>query len=205
MREIKRYADVGLHRRMCEIIRRHSENKQDIRDIASQLIEWQNVKRILDLGCGYGWFEEAIDGSFDLIMGIDPFEENRNEFLKVCSRISKEVCFKKAILPTPIDMPEGHFDLILSIYSLYFFPDMITEAKRLLNKEGVFLTITHSESMLEEGERYFSFRNLKQIIRRFSAENGEETLKRVFSRVSYVDYPNNLLFFRKTERTYGHT
>ena len=121
MREIKRYADVGLHRRMCEIIRRHSENRQDIREIASQLIEWQNVKRILDLGCGYGWFEEAIDGSFDLIMGIDPFEENRNEFLKVCSRISKEVCFKKAILPTPIDMPEGHSDLILSIYSLYFF------------------------------------------------------------------------------------
>jgi SAM-dependent methyltransferase len=149
---------------------------------------------MLDLGCGYGWFEEVLENRLDLVTGIDCLDENKAGFLKAAKRIAKKAMFEKLQLPVPIEMPSNSFDLIVSAYSLYFFPEAIPEAKRLLCPEGVFLVITHSESMLKEGEDFFDFKNLREVIKHFSAENGETILKRYFSRVTSIDYPNALLF-----------
>jgi len=191
---IKSYADFASHKRIGELIKSYSENKEDIRDIAKHEIKWNKILAVLDLGCGYGWFEEALGNRFDLVYGIDCLAENEEGFLRVAKSIAKKAIFKQARLPLPIEMPSESFDLIVSAYSLYFFPEIIPEAKRLLCPDGTFLIITHSESMLKEGEEFFDFSNLSEVIKKFSAENGGAALKKHFSRVISINYPNNLLF-----------
>jgi len=191
---IKSYADLILHREIGELIKRHSENEEDIRNIAKREIMKNTTRTLLDLGCGYGWFEESLEEKINLIFGIDCLNENKKEFLRTAKRISKRAVFIKMKLPLPIKLPDESFDLIVSAYSLYFFPEIIPEVKRLLCSEGIFLVMTHSESMLTEGEDFFDFNNLRKIIRQFSAENGDATLKKYFSRVTSIDYRNTLFF-----------
>jgi SAM-dependent methyltransferase len=191
---IKSYANLTFHRKISELIKDHSENKEDIRDIATREIKWNKTRTLLDLGCGYGWFEEGLEEGLDLVLGIDCLDENKAGFLKAAEKIAKKSLFERIQLPSPIEMPSDSFDLVVSAYSLYFFPEAITEVKRLLRPEGVFLVITHSESMLIEGEDFFNFSNLREVIRNFSAENGEAALKKYFSRIKSIDYQNALLF-----------
>jgi SAM-dependent methyltransferase len=191
---IKTYSDLPFHKMIGELIKAHSENKRDIRDVAKGLIDMKKVRAMLDLGCGYGWFEEALEGQFDLILGIDCLEVNGAAFLKTAESISKKAVFKRMTLPKPTEIETECFDLVVSTYSLYFFPEAIPEVDRLLCPDGTFLVITHSESMLKEGEPFFEFNNLKKFIGHFSAENGEAILRRYFSDVRFIDYPNTLLF-----------
>jgi SAM-dependent methyltransferase len=191
---IKSYANLAFHRKISELIKEHSENKEDIRNIAKNEIKWDNTHTLLDLGCGYGWFEEGLEEGLDLAFGIDCLDENKAGFLKAAEKIAKKAIFERIQLPSPIEMPPDSFDLIVSAYSLYFFSGAISEVKRLLCPEGVFLVITHSESMLIEGEDFFNFSNLREVIRHFSAENGETILKKYFSKIISIDYPNALMF-----------
>ena len=195
---IKSYADLIFHREIGELIQKHSENKEDIRNIAKHEIRGNKIHTLLDLGCGYGWFEESLEKKFDMIFGIDCLKEHKKEFLRTAKKIAEKTIFSKMKLPLPINLPDESFDLIVSAYSLYFFPEIIPEVKRLLCSEGIFLVITHSESMLAEGEDFFDFSNLREIIRQFSAENGEAVLKQYFNRITSIDY-RNTLFFNKND------
>jgi len=191
---IKSYSDLSFHKKIGELIKKHSENTSDIREAVKGAIDWGNVHSILDLGCGYGWFEETLDGEFDLMIGIDYLDANEAEFLKIAGSIAKKAIFKKMHLPSPIEAQPDSFDLIVSAYSLYFFPETISEVKRVLHAKGTFLIITHSESMLEEGERFFHFKNLRKVIENFSAENGEGILRQYFKNITSIDYLNTLVF-----------
>jgi SAM-dependent methyltransferase len=188
------YSDLPVHKLVSNIIKKHSKNKVDIRDMAHGLVDWSAVRTILDIGCGYGWFEEGLKGPFDLITGIDCLEVNRDDFLATAGKIARETAFMKVHLPAPLDVPSDRFDFIAAAYSLYFFPGEAAEIARVLRPGGTFLAITHSEGMLEEGERFFSFNNLKQVIRGFSAENAEEILRPYFRNITRVDYVNSLVF-----------
>lgn len=193
---IKSYSNPDLHRKIGDIIEDRSSNKKEIRNMARGLINWQQVHAILDLGCGYGWFEEALEGGFEHICGVDYLSENQDGFLGTAKKIAKEAVFLQVRLPATIEIPSGRFDLVVAAYSLYFFPEMIGEVKRLLNNRGQFIVITHSESMLAEGEKYFDFSGLRKVIQGFSAENGEALLREHFSGVASVDYLNTLVFGR---------
>jgi SAM-dependent methyltransferase len=194
----KSYGDHLLHVEVGEIIRAHSENRTDIRSVARRLIVWNGIRRIMDLGCGYGWFEDVLEGSFDLIAGIDCLGENGPPFIRSAKKTAREAIFKMVTLPATTDFPSDYFDLIVSAYSLYFFPGALPEIKRLLRPGGIFVVITHSESMLEEGERYFDFKDLRKVIENFSAENGKAILKKYFVDIASIDYTNTLVF-RKGE------
>jgi SAM-dependent methyltransferase len=196
----KSYSNHPVHAEVGGIIRAHSENKTDIRTVAKKMIEWKNVRRVIDLGCGYGWFEEVLEESTDLIVGVDYLVENANPFIQNAKKTAKEVIFKTSILPATIDFPSGYFDLVICAYALYFFPGVLPEVKRVLCGGGTFIVITHSETMLEEGKQFFEFNNLRTVIEEFSAENGEATLREYFQHISSVDYRNSLIFYRGDER-----
>ena len=191
------YGNLGFHQKIGEIIKKHSENRHSIKEIVHKAINFETVNSILDIGCGYGWFEDGLDGKFDLIVGIEYLEENREKFLSITEPIAKESVFLRMLLPCLIELPSERFDLIVAAYSLYFFPEIIPEVKRILGPDGIFVIITHSEMMLEEGERFFQFKNLRTLIKRFSSENGEEILRRYFGRVDCIDYFNRLIFNRE--------
>jgi SAM-dependent methyltransferase len=190
------YSNLAFHRDISKVIRTQSKNRQDIRVIAQQMVDWTGTAALLDLGCGYGWFEETLKSPLRLLYGVDYLKENEAEFLKTGRRVAERTVFKALRLPATIDMPPASFDLVVCAYSLYFFPDMLGEVRRLLRAGGTLLAITHSESMLEEGERFFDFRNLRTLIRRFSAENGEGLLREYFREAQFTDYNNALVFTR---------
>jgi SAM-dependent methyltransferase len=196
----KSYSNHPVHAEVGSVIRAHSENKTDIRTVAKKMIEWKDVRRVIDLGCGYGWFEEALEESTDLIVGVDYLLENANPFIQNAKKTAKEVIFKTCTLPATIDFPSGYFDLVVCAYSLYFFPGVLPEVKRILRDGGTLIVITHSETMLEEGKQFFDFNNLQTVIEEFSAENGEATLRKYFRHITSVDYGNSLIFHRGDER-----
>lgn len=197
---IKSYADHELHTRIGGIIRESSENKKDIRSVLCAAIPWETTKRVLDLGCGYGWFEDVIPGGRELIVGIDYLRENGGPFLKKAMARSREAEFYMLMLPADTGLPDKSFDLVLSLYSLYFFPGVLPEVSRLLDDGALFVALTHSHSMLEEGRHYFDFRNLRKVIERFSAENGEALLREHFREVEHIDYVNTLVFREGDEK-----
>ena len=194
---IRSYGDLGFHKTVGELIKRHSENKDDIREIAKKLIDLNGVHDILDLGCGFGWFEESLANGFRSIVGVDCLEANEEGFLSVAKRIATTSHFLQVLLPAHINVEPESFDLIISAYSLYFFPEVIPEVQRILRPEGAFLIITHSASMLEEGEEFFDFSNLRQVICNFSAENGEMLLRQYFENIHATDYINSLVFTKE--------
>ncbi len=194
------YSDLLFHRKIGEIIRARSENKEDIRQVIKKALDWTKIASILDLGCGYGWFEEALDGRCTLIAGIDMLEENRESFLKIARPNADEALFIRMRLPAPIALASASFDLVAACYSLYFFPEVLPEVSRLLRPGGTAVVVTHSEAMLGEGEEFFRFRELKKLIRRFSAENGEALLRHYFSSVTVIDYKNSLVFAPQDSR-----
>ncbi len=191
------YSDPALHRAIGQIIRRCSENTSDIRKVASSLIGWPATGSVLDLGCGYGWFEEALSIHVNHIRGVDCLAENRNAFLDAAKRVASDVRFDQELLPRRLDATDESFDVVLSVYSLYFFPQMVEEAQRVLKKGGVFLVVTHSERMMTEGEHFFEFTNLKRVLRNFSAESGPAMLARWFGNVRAEDYDNAIVFHRE--------
>lgn len=190
------YSDLTIHKSITELIKRHSENKEDIRAMVHGLIDWAGVKTMLDIGCGYGWFEQGLNAGLDLLVGIDYLEQNRDSFLKGARRIAAETEFRRLRLPATLEFPDSRFDLIVSCYSLYFFPGVLGEVARVLDTSGTFLVVTHSEHMLEEGERFFPFDNLRKGLHHFSAESGEAILREHFTRVTAIDYVNSLVFSR---------
>lgn len=194
---IESYGDEDLHRRVGWVIKTHSTNREDIRAVVSRSLNWLSVRRILDLGCGYGWLESSLKGEFEKILGVDALEENARPFLAMAHGKAQKVDFRRIVLPTSLPLEPDSFDLVAAVYSLYFFPGILPEVSRVLDPGGTFLTVTHSEGMLEEGEEFFHFKNLRGLIERFSAENGEDILRRWFRSVTYVDYTNSLVFTRE--------
>lgn len=197
---VRGYSDHELHSLIGSIIRERSENQKDIRSVVSDAIPWKRIKKVLDLGCGYGWFEEVMPGGLDLIIGIDCLKENEAPFLEKAAAKSREAGFRVMLLPAYTGLQAQSFDLVLSLYSLYFFPETLREIGRLLRAGGLFVSITHSKSMLEEGQHYFDFRNLRKVIERFSAENGGDLLRRHFTQVDHIDYRNSLVFHAGDEK-----
>ena len=194
---IKSYGDEDLHRRVGWVIKSHSTNREDIRAVVNRALNWPSVRRILDLGCGYGWLESSLNGEFEEILGVDALEKNARPFLATAHGKARKVDFRRMVLPSSLPVESDSFDLIAAVYSLYFFPGILPEVSRVLDPGGTFLTVTHSEGMLEEGEEFFHFKNLRGLIEGFSAENGEDKLRRYFRAVTYVDYSNSLVFTRE--------
>jgi len=197
---VKSYSNIPLHAEIGNIIRKHSTNTRDIRSIANEMIQWKSVKRVIDLGCGYGWYEDSLEGGFSLVVGVDCLPENAPPFTSRAERIAEEVLFMMHKLPGTVDFREGYFDVVISAYSLYFFTDMLPEIRRILRNGGSFIAITHSETMLEEGKRFFDFKNLRTVIENFSAENGEALLKKHFRKITTAEYKNSLLFHKGDEK-----
>src|SRR5512147_1718087 len=85
----KVFIDVEAHRHAADIIKKRSSNKQDIRDMALAGLDLRSCRRILDLGCGFGFFTEGVGGKVHpdaTATGIDQVGNYRSHFLDACRR-----------------------------------------------------------------------------------------------------------------------
>ncbi len=201
---ISTFAKPSRHRASSEIIRRHSTNREDVREVALSNIDLGSVHDVLDLGCGFGFMAEVIaarvapDARF---LGIDACSENSSSYLECVKASGRDCEFSHYQISDTLPWGDRSFDLVLASYSLYFFTDIIPEIVRVLRPGGIFITITH---FLDSFSELYRAANLSEkdtpmfkLISRFPAENGEKILTKYFTSVERIDYCNMLNFRKK--------
>jgi ubiquinone/menaquinone biosynthesis C-methylase UbiE len=206
----KVFRDVQKHLAIAQLIRRFSTNKDDIRKTALKQVDLSNCQSILELGCAFGAFTEALKDKLHpeaKITGIDIISEYKPFFLEACKRAGYSGYFFSSGIDKIKKFPAGSLDLVICSYALYFFADMIPEIARVLKKDGLFITITHSQAGMREIVvivknilQQNNSLNEKQslpieiIFEQFSAENGEKLLHPFFGRILAIDFKNTLVF-----------
>jgi len=204
------FRDARKHQRIGEIIRRFSTNKNDIRQTALKHLDLSNCRNVLELGCAFGAFTEALKGKLQKdakITGLDILAEYEPFFLEACRRAGYAGVFSANGVEQIIKYPAASFDLIICSYALYFFPGLIEDIARILHQGGIFITITHAECDMQElveiTKKILRQNNLltgkqtlliENIVGRFSAQNGGSLLQKHFSRVQSIDFKNKLIF-----------
>jgi len=198
---LKSYEQPTAHEVASAVIRRRSTNPVDVREhiLTGRDLSW--VSRVLDLGCGFGFMAERLAPLLSedaVIWGVDLSGANRDEFLRRVRAQGRSARFIAMRLHDRLEWETGAFDLIVSSYSLYFFPGLVPEIARVLGRRGLFLALTHTQEsqrdllhrlQVPEGES-----PLVGLVGRFSAENALALLRPAFKYVERVDYPNALTF-----------
>jgi SAM-dependent methyltransferase len=195
------FQDVGGHEAVAAIVRRHSTNPADIRDIALDRLDPSSLHRVLELGCGFGFMSGQIaariaaDGE---IIGVDAWPGNEEPFIQSVTRHGRRAAFQCLNIESTLHWPDDRFDLVVCCYCLYFFPEVLPEIARVLDPHGQFIAVTHSEHAVADQLADAGFRQagdaLLALAHRFSAENGQSILDRHFEWIERIDYPNALRF-----------
>lgn len=208
--EIRRsFGDLRAHRAARDLLQAHSTNPADIRALALDSIDFSKVRNVLDLGCGFGFFSQGLRGRIAKgthIVGLDVQDAYQRPFLETCWEIGAGGEFHLADAAELASFPDHVFDLILSSYSLYFFPETVEDIARVLTAEGTFVALTHSDRNLCELIRHIppvlesmgvapnEQLSIQKLLRVFSLEHGRGLLDPCFATVEVQAYPNNLAF-----------
>jgi SAM-dependent methyltransferase len=204
------YEELLWHKRSRDIIQEYALNRKDVRMEALDGLDLSWASNVMDLGCGYGFFTEALEGRLHedaLVIGVDVVDHrNREAFLDTVTCMGYRGVFIEAAADIIRDMETGRFDVVLASYSLYFFPHLIGEIARILKDRGVFVAVTHSERTLEELIA-FVWRSMREariqrtdelrisrLFREFSVEGGRDMLEPFFRHVECIPYENSLAF-----------
>ncbi|HOK06333.1 MAG TPA: methyltransferase domain-containing protein [Syntrophales bacterium] len=202
------FGDVETHLRIGAVIRKVSTNRNDIRALALAGLDLSGVRRVMDLGCAFGAFTEALRGRVAQeaqALGVDIIPSYEEPYLEACRRAGIPGRFSAAgtaLLPT---LPPASFDLVLCSYSLYFFPETIPSLVRLLADKGILVAITHFRNnarelieiikdVLRDRGKEVEKLSLEIIIEGFCGENGAALLSPHFGTVEKRDFENRLVF-----------
>ncbi|MCX7816253.1 MAG: class I SAM-dependent methyltransferase [Syntrophales bacterium] len=207
---IRTFEDINTHKRIGELIRKHSTNPRSIHSYALEGLDLSSFKRIIDLGCASGTFTEALKDRIPpdaQVLGVDIIPSYKEPFLETCARVGVRGDFYGGGVSILASLPESTFDLILCSYALYYFPDAIYQLSRILNKKGLLVAITHFRNNTSElaevikkvlRRKGTSSQNqllpLEEVIGRFCAENGLKCLKPFFRRTTVKNFRNKLIF-----------
>lgn len=206
----KVFRNVQKHLAIAQLIRRFSTNKEDIRKTALYHADLSQCRNVLELGCAFGAFTEALKDKLHpeaKIFGIDIIAEYKPFFLDACRRAGYQGSFSSAGIEKIRKHPSFSNDLVICSYALYFFPDIIADIARVLKKNGLFITITHSNAdmreMVDIVKKILKQNNvlaenqslpIEIIFNQFSAENGRNLLQPYFNRIQTIDFRNTLVF-----------
>lgn len=203
------FKDAEKHLKIADIIARHTSNKTDIRIFALNGLDISHCKNILDLGCGFGFFTEALRGKVHpeaKVTGVDRFSEYERYFCQSAGRANVHADFLAPGISVIEKMASNSFDLILCSYALYFFPEMVAHIARILKDDGLFVAITHAiphmheftayvrKFLQEEGYQLDSCLPYEKLIKEFSDKNGYQILAPYFSKIKKKMYEGILIF-----------
>jgi ubiquinone/menaquinone biosynthesis C-methylase UbiE len=207
------FRDTGGHLESSKIIIAHSTNKEDIREFALCNLNVKNAMQIIDLGCGFGFFTQALKNKINsnaIVTGIDCLAEYRQPFLKLCRGLGFNGQFYDSGTDALSNFKSASVDLVLSSFSIYFFPEIISAVASVLRKTGTFIIITHFSSHLHELTTMISeiFKDIgytqpgpfphDKLISNFPAEEGISRLSDYFAKIEKRDYENELVFTKES-------
>ena len=178
---------------------KYSTNKQGWFNWLFEKIDFSNVNRLLELGCGNGklWQENKID------------LRNREVFLSDISEgMVQEVRNKlgsdfNCILADAEKIPfkDAYFDSIIANHVLFYLNDLnlgLKEISRVLKSDGILYCSTydkeHMKEITEIVQGFDSRINLSnhKLYEIFGLENGERILSKYFKNIQRFDYKDTL-------------
>lgn len=178
---------------------KYSTNSQGWFNWLFEKIDFSKVNRLLELGCGNGklWQENTID------------LRNREIFLSDISEGMVEEVRNKlgsdfnciVVNAEKIPFKDAYFDTIIANHVLFYLNDLnqgLKEIDRVLKPNGVFYCSTygkeHMKEITELVQNFDSHINLSNhsLYDIFGLENGEAILKKYFSNVQRLEYPDSL-------------
>ena len=154
--------------------------------------------RVLELGCGTAnmWRgkEELIRLCGEII--LSDLSEGMLEEAKQNVGTHENVSFA-AVDVQAIPFPEKSFDAVIANMMLYHVPDLgqaLSEVRRVLKTGGCFYCATYGEHGIQEflSDALSAFGVENRLNSAFTLQNGEGILKRNFSHVERLDYPDSL-------------
>lgn len=203
------FRDTSGHVESSEIIIAHSTNKKDIREIALEHLDLSDAKNVMDIGCGFGFFTEALQGRIHpdaRVTGIDSFAEYRQPYLNICRKSGFKGAFSESGVALLSSLHPASADLVLSSFSMYFFPEALPVVASILKSTGKLIIITHYSShlceltaMVNEIVTDLGFPQSEppphdRLIANFTAEDGLTRLSPYFEKIEKRDYMNELVF-----------
>ena len=154
-----------------------------------------NGKRVLDLGCGFGWHcRYAIERGATFALGIDLSGKMLDKAREINPSPSIEY---KRIAIEDFDFAPNSFDIVIANMMLYHVPDLkkgLAEVRRVLKARGTFYCATYGENGIVPylcallrpwGAKYTPNRN-------FTLQNGAVILREVFAEVRQLLYEDSL-------------
>jgi len=206
----KTYEELLWHKRSRDIILEYALNRSDVREEALRGLDLGGAREVIDLGCGYGFFTEALGGRLHRkarVIGVDVVNHrNREAFVDTVTCMGYEAAFIQGSADIVADLETARFDLAIASYSLYFFPHLVPEISRILKDTGVFIAVTHSEtslgeiishvvrSMEEHGIAPAGDLRINKLFKAFSVEGGRQLLEPHFHQVECIPFANALAF-----------
>ncbi|MGI6665599.1 MAG: class I SAM-dependent methyltransferase [Christensenellaceae bacterium] len=126
------------------------------------LPNFQN-KRVLDLGCGFGWHcAYAMQAGALDVTGVDISE-------KMLERAKKETDPRIHYIKKPIEevsFPENSFDVVLSSLAFHYvadFESVVQNVKKMLSEEGVFVFSVEHPIFTAEGKQDWYYAETGEI------------------------------------------
>jgi len=198
---LRAFESPEAHEGIAAMIRRRSTNPGDVHETVLRGLDLSFAREVLDLGCGFGLFSEKVAPRVApgaRLTGVDACAANEAPFLERVARAGRRARFEAMHIGSTLPWRGGAFDLVLSSYSLYFFPEVLPELARVLAFEGWAIVLTHSrrsfDGLLTAAGLDPSTNPLTALVDRFPAETAAERLGVLFETVERIHFPNTLRF-----------
>jgi ubiquinone/menaquinone biosynthesis C-methylase UbiE len=165
----------------------------DARETLVAAIAEVRPERFLEVGCGQGWLSERVQRE----LGCEVVAVDQSEHMVELTR-------KRGVdarLGNVLELPfaDEEFDCAVAAWMLYHVRDVdraLRELARVLRPGGRLVAVTNSREHLRE---FAELLGLERVEYSFSAENGEEQLRRHFTRVKRCEAYGWIVFPSRVE------
>ncbi len=157
-------------------------------------------KKILDIGCSHGWFEEFVGEKAKEVIGIDLNKKDLESARKEVNK--KNVEFRKNSVLDLKEFKENYFDIIVMFDVIEHIPKntekkALEEIKRVLKKNGKLLITTPANNFSNFfypawyfGHRHYSKKQMKNIFK-----NSEFKIEKIKIKGGFWEIFNMILFY----------
>ena len=174
---------------------KYSQNTKGWFSWLFEQIDFSNINRLLEIGCGNGklWENHRTDLRNREVFLSDVSEGMIDEVRK---KLGKEFnCIVADCMAIPFK--NNYFDAVIANHVLFYVQDLdkgLQEIQRILNKKGILYASTYGKNHMKEindiAQSYDSRINLSdnKLYDLFGLDNGEFILKKYFSKVEKILY-----------------
>jgi SAM-dependent methyltransferase len=159
-------------------------------DAALEAVRDVGPQRVLEVGCGWGWFAERLSSE----LGVDVVAIDLSPRMVELTRRRGVAARVADVQELPFD--DAEFDVAVANWMLYHVPDLdrgLGELARVLRPGGRLVAATNGLGHLGELWSLVGRNRATEPVR-FFAETGEEALRRHFARVERRDFTGRVTF-----------